>query len=364
MTDFRPTWVDVDLDAIRHNVRTLKPRGSELMAVVKANAYGHGDVGVAGAALDAGATWLGVALVEEGIALRLAGIDAPILVLSECPPGGEAVAIAHRLTPTLYTDGGLQRLADAARGPVGVHVKVDTGMHRVGVWPPEATQQFVERVSAAGLDLEGLWTHFARAEEDELTTKEQLTRFLAVVDDIRAAGHQPRVLHAANSGATILHPDTHLDLVRPGIAMYGVPPGPGVGSWLGLKPALAWRSRVSLVKQLSRGERLSYGLRYRLTRNSTIATVPIGYADGYPRSLSSKAEVLIGGQRCKVAGSVTMDQILVDCGKLDVAPGDEVVVIGRQGDEEITVEELAGRAGTIGYEIVSRIGERVPREHH
>lgn len=363
MTAFRPTWVEVDLEAIRHNVRTLKPPSSELMAVVKANAYGHGDAAVAAAALEAGATWIGVALVEEGVALRMAGIDAPILILSECPPGGEAVALAHRLTPTVYTDGGLERLAAAARGAVGVHVKIDTGMHRVGVWPPEDTPAFVDRVVAAGLELEGLWTHFARSEEDELTTKEQLARFLSVMDDVRSAGHEVGILHAANSGATILHPDTHLDLVRPGIAMYGVPPGPGVGSWLGLRPAISWRSRVSLVKRLPRGEYVSYGHRYRLPRASNVATVPVGYADGYPRAVSSKAEVLIGGKRCKVAGMVTMDQILVDCGKLDVAPGDEVVVIGKQGDEEVSVEELAGRAGTIGYEIVSRIGDRVPREH-
>ena len=188
---YRPTWVDVDLDAIRDNARILKPETAELMAVVKANGYGHGDVEVARAAIDAGATWLGVALVEEGLELRDAGIEAPILVLSELPAGSEAVALAHRLTPTLYSDAGLERLSAAARGSVPVHVKIDTGMHRVGVWPPEDAPAFARRVQDAGLEVEGLFTHFARSEEDEVTTKEQLGRFLEAADAVRSAGVHP-----------------------------------------------------------------------------------------------------------------------------------------------------------------------------
>ena len=220
MTGFRPTWVDIDLDAIRHNAAALTPPGAALMAVVKADGYGHGAAPVARAALEAGATWVGVALVEEGMALRDAGIDAPILVTSEVPPGSEAIAIAARLTPTLYSDVGLARLAEAARGaPIAVHVKVDTGMHRVGVWPPEAAPAFAERVVRAGLDVEGLWTHFASSEIDAATTVGQLERFLGIADAVRAAGVEPRLLHAANSAATILHPASRLDLVRPGIAL-------------------------------------------------------------------------------------------------------------------------------------------------
>lgn len=361
---YRPTWVEVDLDAIRHNVRVLKPPTSELMAVVKANGYGHGDVATARAALEGGATWLGVALVEEGLHLRDAGIDAPVLVLSEAPPGAEADALAARLTPTLYSEGGLARLAVTTGGaPVGVHVKVDTGMHRVGVWPPEDAVGFVGRVAGSGLALEGLFTHFARSEEDAATTDAQLRAFLEVVHAVRAAGHAPRVLHAANTGATILHPAAHLDVVRPGIGVYGLEPGPGVGSRLGLRPALSWRSAVAFVKRLPAGERTSYGHHYRLGHDAWVATVPVGYADGYPRLLSSRADVLIGGRRCRVAGSVTMDQLIVDCGEFEPHAGDDVVLLGRQGEEEVTAEELAGHAGTIGYEIVARIGERVPREH-
>ncbi len=360
---YRHTWVEVDLDAIRHNARQLKPEGAELMAVVKANGYGHGDVEVARAALEAGATWVGVALVEEGLRLRAAGIEVPILVLSELPRGSEAVALAHRLTPTLYTRAGLGRLADAARGPVPVHVKIDTGMHRVGVWPPDEAAAFAADVIAAGLELEGLFTHFARSEEDEATTKAQLEWFLEAVDAVRAAGPSPRLLHAANTGATIRHPESHLDMVRPGIGLYGIEPAPGVGSHLGLRPALTWRSEVTMAKRVPAGEATSYGHRYRLEREAWIATVPVGYADGYPRQLTNLADVLIRGHRCRVAGTVTMDQLVVDCGELDVEAGEEVVLIGDQGGERIDADGLGRLFGTIGYEIVSRIGERVPRRY-
>jgi alanine racemase len=360
----RPTWVQVDLDAVRHNVRVLTPPTAALMAVVKANGYGHGDVEVARAAVEAGAAWLGVALAEEGLRLREADIEAPILVLSELPPGAEAGALAADLTPTLYTAEGLARLAEAAAGrSVGVHVKVDTGMHRVGVYPPEGTAAFLDRVAAAGLRLEGLFTHFATAGEDALMVDEQLALFLKIVEDVRAAGHTPPLLHAANTAGTILHPDAHLDLVRAGIGIYGLLPEPGVGQDLSLRPALTWRSAVSMVKRLPAGERTSYGQRYRLERDAWVATVPVGYADGYPRLLSSRADVLIGGRRCRVAGNVTMDQLIVDCGEMEPAPGQEVVLLGRQDGEEVSAEELAGLADSIAYEIVTGIGERVPREY-
>jgi len=364
VTRLRPTWVQVDLDAIRHNVRKLKPEGAELMAIVKANAYGHGDVQVARAALEAGATWLGVALVEEGLRLRDAGIDAPVLVLSELPSGSERRALDAGLTPSLYTDDGLTRLAAAAAGrDVGVHVKVDTGMHRAGVYPPGATVAYLERVARSRIGLEGLWTHFASSAEDEETTRRQLDRFLSVIEDARASGFTPPLLHAANSGATILHPRSHLDLVRPGIAIYGVEPEPGVGSDLGLLPALSWRSAVTMTRRLPAGERVSYGHRYRLERDANIATVPVGYADGYPRAASSRADVLIRGARCRVAGSVTMDQLVVDCGDVDVVEGDDVVLVGHQDAASVSAWNLAAWADTIGYEVVTRIGERVPREY-
>jgi alanine racemase len=359
----RPTFVRVDLAAIQHNAAVLTPEGVRLMAVVKADAYGHGDVAVARAALEAGASWLGVALVEEGLGLRAAGIDAPILVLSEFPPGSDGEAIAADLRPSLYSPGGLARFAAVAPPGTAVHVKVDTGMHRVGVYPPEAAPPFVGEVVASGLRLEGLWTHFARSEEDEATTRDQLSLFRRVVDEVKVAGHVPDLLHSANSAATILYPESHLDLVRTGIALYGVPPGPGVGAALGLRPAMSWHSAVSFVRRLPAGEAVSYGHRSRLERDANVATVPVGYADGYPRALSSAADVLIRGRRCRVVGSVTMDQLMADCGDLPVTSGDEVVLLGAQGEETITAEDLAAPAGTIAYEIVTRIGRRVPREY-
>ena len=363
---FRPTVAEVDLDAIRRNVRTLKPPGAELMAVVKANAYGHGDVAVAVAALDAGASWLGVALVEEGIRLREAGLRAPILLLTEFPAGAEKDALAADLTPTVYTAAGLAALAQAGAtqgGAPAVHVKIDTGMHRVGL-PPDRAVDFCTEVLDRGLALEGLWTHFARSEEiDEPTTIGQLEAFRSVVAALEEAGIRPRYRHAANSGAAIAVPESHLDLVRVGIALYGLAPGGGLSGRMDLAPAMSLRSRVSFVQRLDAGEAVSYGHRYRLERPSTIATVPVGYADGYPRALSDAGRVLIRGRRYPVAGTVTMDQVMVDCGEDPVEPGDEVVLFGRQGEEEISAAEVADRTGTIAYEIVCGISERVPREY-
>jgi alanine racemase len=236
-------------------------------------------------------------------------------------------------------------------------------MHRVGVWPPDAAAAFCRDVVDAGLRVEGLWTHFAASESDEAGTREQLARLLAAREALEAAGIAPSMLHAANSAATILYPEAHLDLVRPGAAVYGVDPGGGLGPRAGLRPALSWRSAVTMVKRLPAGERLSYGWRYTLDRESTVATVPVGYEDGYPRALGGRAEVLIRGRRHRVAGTVTMDQLLVDCGDAEIAPGDEVVLLGAQGAERITAEDLAAHLGTIGYEIVTAISERVPREY-
>lgn len=364
MRRFRATVVEVDLDAVRHNVRRLTLPGSLVMAVVKSDAYGHGAVPVAKAALDGGATWLGVALVEEGLELREAGIDAPILVLSEFPRGSEKDALTSGLTPTVYSEEGVAAVAEAARAvgrSTAVHLKLDTGMHRVGVWPPDAAPSFARRIVDAGLSLEGLWTHFATAESDDHTTREQLGRLLDAAADVRAAGIEPALLHAANSAATIRLPESHLDLVRPGAAIYGLAAGPGLDA--GLRPALTWRSAVTMVKRLPAGERISYGHTYALERETTIATVPVGYEDGYARLLSNRGKVLIRGARRRVAGTVTMDQLLVDCGEDDIATGDDVVLLGAQGDERITAEELAGYIGTIGYEVVCAISERVPREY-
>lgn len=361
----RPTVAVVDLEAIRHNVRVLKPARAEVMAVVKANGYGHGSVPVARATLSAGATWLGVALVEEGIELRDSGITGRILVLSEFPPGSEKEALSAGLVPTLYTEDGLHRLAEAAGAlgrPVGVHVKVDTGMHRVGI-DPDRVVPFVATLLDSGLELEALWTHFAKSEEtDDPLTWRQLERFNGVSALLRESGVVPRLLHAANSAAVMSRTDSHLDLVRLGIAMYGLCPGPALTeASSALTPAMSLKSAVTMVKRVPSGEAISYGQRYSLDRPSTIATVPVGYADGYSRLLTGKAEVLIRGRRYPVAGTVTMDQLMVDCGDDPIEAGDEVVLIGAQGDEQITTDEIATWMGTVNYEIVCGVSERVPR---
>jgi alanine racemase len=266
----------------------------------------------------------------------------------------------------VYTTDGLDRLAAAAKAldePPGVHVKIDTGMHRVGLYPPEAASEFIALVGAAGFRLEGLWTHFAAAESDDEGTKQQLRWLLAAADGLRARGTRPRYLHAANSAGTLRFPEAHLDVVRVGAAMYGLDPGGGIGPAAGIRPALRWVSAVTLVHRLPAGERLSYGWTYELGRDANVATIPVGYEDGYARSLSNRADVLIRGRRYRVAGTVTMDQLLVDCGDDDVRPGDEAVLIGDQGNERVTAEEVGGHMGTIGYEIVTTISERVPREH-
>jgi alanine racemase len=308
---------------------------------------------------------LAVALSEEGAALRESGIDEPVLLLSEPPPSAWLQVLDQRLTPTVYTSEGVEALAEAARTsgePVAVHLKVDTGMHRVGAAPEDVIALAELVVKSGSLTLGGVWTHLAVADEpDSDFTAVQLDRFADVRERLRMAGIEVPMVHAANSAGAIVHPDARLDMSRDGIALYGYDPSGGHS--LDLRPAMSIKARVSHVKRLAAGERVSYGLRYALPADSVVATVPIGYADGVPRRLGlTGGEVLIGGQRKPIAGVVTMDQIMVDCGAdSDVERGDEVVLIGRQGDETIDAEDWAGRLDTISYEIVCGIGPRVPR---
>ncbi len=369
----RRAWAEVDLGAIRHNAATLAalvgPAG--LCAVVKAGGYGHGSVAVARAAIEGGASWLAVALVEEGEVLRRHGIDAPVLLLSEPPVDAMGDVVALTLTPTLYTEEGVEAAAKAVvaagAAPLSVHVKVDTGMHRVGASAEGALVVARSVADRPELVFGGLWTHFAVADDPSLPfTGEQCARFDAVVAHLGAAGLRPSLLHACNSAGALAFPAARHDLVRCGIALYGVAPSPAMAATdLGarLRPALSLRARVSYVKQVAAGEAVSYGLRRPLERAATVATVPVGYADGVPWRLGvTGGEVLIGGRRRPLAGSVTMDQILVDCGDdTGVLAGDEVVLIGRQGTEQITAWDWATKVGTIAYEILCGIGPRVPK---
>ena len=369
---WRLSWAEVDLGAIRHNVRVLVERSAPaaVCAVVKADAYGHGAAPVAAAAVDAGASWLAVAMVEEGVALRAAGIDAPVLVLSEPPVPALATMVAAGLTPTVYTTAGVAAVAaavPAGHRPVGVHLKVDSGMHRLGADPASAVELALAIDAAPTLRLGGLWTHLAVADDpsQDAYTQRQLSQFDAVRQAVAAAGMDPGLVHAANSAGALRHPGARYDLVRCGLAVYGYAPSPAVDGAAALRPALSLKSRVSFARLLAAGERVSYGLRYALPADSVVATVPLGYADGVPRRLSMVGgEVLVGGRRLPMAGTVTMDQLMVDCGPdATVAAGAEVVLLGSQGDERITADDWARRLDTIAYEVLCGIGARVPRVH-
>ncbi|CAN5777004.1 alanine racemase [soil metagenome] len=369
----RPTWAEVDLEAVAHNVAELAriAAPAQVCAVVKADGYGHGAVPVARAALAAGATWLGVAMVEEGVELRRAGIDAPVLVLSEPDPTGVADVVAHRLRPTVYRRSTIDALADAAdtagaAEPVPVHLKVDTGMHRVGAPSDELVGLAAAVRERSQLVLEGVSTHCAVADQPgHGFTAIQIDRFDAALAALDGAGLRPPIVHAANSAAAIDHPRSRHDLVRCGITVYGIAPAAALAGRADLRPALRLRSAASLLRAVPAGDGISYGLRHTFSRDSVVATVPVGYADGMPRRLGTTGgEVLVGGRRCPIAGTVTMDQITVDVTDAGpVAVGDEVVLIGAQGDERITADEWAERLGTIAYEIVCGIGPRVPRHY-
>ena len=366
----RAARAEIDLTAIAENVRTLAGlvEPATICAVVKADGYGHGAIAVSEAALAAGASWLGVALVEEGAVLRKAGIDAPILLLSEPRPADMKAALAWDLRVTVYTADGVDALAAAATiagPPAQAHLKIDTGMNRVGCRPADALQLTKELVGHEQVHFEGAYTHCAVADEPgNQFTDEQLDRFEDAIAELDAAGLRPGRLHAANSAAAIDHPRARYDMVRVGIALYGISPAPALSGRVALRPAMSIHSEVSLVKRVKAGERISYGLRHTFDRDANVATVPIGYADGVARALAATGgEVLIGGCRRPITGVITMDQLMVDCGDDDVAPGDQVVLLGSQGDEHIAADEWAERLGTIAYEIVCGIGPRVPRRY-
>jgi alanine racemase len=370
----RPAWVEVDLAAVTANVAHIGElvAPSAVCAVVKADGYGHGAVPVARAAIAGGARHLGVALAEEGHELREAGIDVPVIVLSEPAPEAMRLVVEDKLTPTIYTERGLAALLGAVATrdegtPVPVHLKVDTGMHRVGASPAHVLELAHAVADTPVLSLEGLYTHLAVADEpSDPFTQEQLATFDRVVAAMAADGIRPPLLHAGNSAGALVHPASRYQMVRPGIAIYGLAPASSMRSHPAVQPllpALSFKAEVSYAKEVAAGEGLSYGLHYRLPASSVIATVPVGYADGAPRRLSQVGgEVLIGGRRHPIAGSVTMDQILVDCGPSSrVRAGDEVVLIGRQGAEEVSAWEWGERLGTIAYEVTCALSPRLPR---
>lgn len=355
----RPTYAEIDLSAVADNVSAFTEliAPAELCAVVKADAYGHGDVPVANAALDAGATWLAVALVEEAVRLREAGIDVPILLLSE-PPREDVAQIARwNLTPTAYSQRFIDALA-ASGSRLPVHLKIDTGMHRVGAIPRMVADLVTAVRRAGNLDLEGVWTHFPVADEDPEFTQHQIAEFDEAIADLDVSR-----VHLANTAGAVLFPEARRSMCRVGLGIYGLHPCPETQNHITLRPAMRLVTHVSSLRRLDAGARPSYGRIRPLPGESTVVTAPIGYADGYSRGLSHRGAVLIGGRRHPLAGMITMDQIIVDVGDEEVDFGDEVVLLGSQGAEEITAYEWADLLGTITYEVVCTVGPRVPRRY-
>jgi len=363
------TWAEIDLDAIAHNVRAYKRHIGEnvcYIAVVKANAYGHGAAPVARAALCAGAEMLAVSRVIEGVALRKAGIQAPILLMGYTPPGGAEMAAEWRLTPSLMTFEAAQALSqrgEALGYKIPVHIKIDTGMSRYGLFPEEA-HNFLNAISGlSGIELEGLFTHFATADAaDQTHARRQLAVFERMLGEARQAGFHIPLIHAANSAAAMRLPEAHFDAVRVGIGMYGLDPSSEWSPVFEIRPALSLKSRVSRVRDLPAGAGVSYGRTYVTERTTRAALVSVGYGDGFHRLLSNRGAVLIRGKRAPIIGRVCMDQFVVDASDIpQVQQDDEVVLVGKQGDARIRAEEVAALAETINYEVTTSLLARVVR---
>ena len=376
----RWAWAEINLSALAHNMRVLATESapSEVWAVVKANAYGHGALQCATTAIESGASGLCVALADEAIALRQAGVSAPILVMSEQPADQHEDMIKYGLIATLYNKATIEYYANVAArlGVVGaVHIKVDTGMHRVGTEPKQAVEMAQLIAAQTWLQLDGIFTHLATADVvNHEATARQIAEFDQVCDDLKLIGLLPSRVHIANSSATMNHVGiagqmkNAPTMTRVGIAMYGIAADAqnnsfGVATGEALQRVMSLKARVSHVQWLGEGEAVSYGLHRTLNQRSCIATLPIGYADGLPRGLWTTGEVLIGGKRRPFAGVVTMDQVMINCESDDVQIGDEAVLIGQQGEIQITVNDWARQLGTIGYEIVCGISARVPRNY-
>ncbi|MBC7342431.1 MAG: alanine racemase [Clostridia bacterium] len=369
----RPVWAEIDLAAIANNIKEIRrvvTRPTQIMAVVKANAYGHGAVEVSRVALEHGASWLGVAIFEEAEELRQAGIQAPILILGYSPADEAEAIVSLGLSQAVWTRSQAEALSRAAvklGRPAKIHIKLDTGMGRIGFLPTAEAVKEIERIaSLPGIAIEGTFTHFSSADDEDKTfTQEQLQRFHQMLEAIRSRGVEVGLRHAASSAAILTMPETHLDLVRLGVSLYGHFPSPATRrNDVTLLPAMSFKTQIVHLKELPAGWPVSYGRTYYTSKPTLVATLPVGYADGYFRSFSNCGEVIIRGRRCPVIGRVCMDQIMVDATSCPQARvGDEAVLFGRQGKTVLSTEELAERIGTISYELLCAVGRRVPRRY-
>lgn len=359
------TWLEINLPALRNNIRQIQTITQRpVMVVIKANGYGHGMVEVARAAVDAGAAWLGVARLDEAVVLRRSGINLPVLVLGFCMPDQAAEALDYQISLTVYHPDLIAAYAariSTAGQRLRIHAKIDSGMGRLGVFPEQGLDFIRQIVNRRGLELEGVFTHLARADEPEAETTEwQLRRFQLLVEELEAKGLRPPLVHAANSAGALYFPGARYDLVRPGIAVYGLHPSPQTPLPPGFQPVMTWKARLASVKELPGQHGVSYGHRYTTTRQERIGVVPVGYADGFRRTVGNY--VLVGGERVPIVGKVCMDQCMVQLDAVSAARiGDEVVLMGQQADQRISAEEIAAAWGTIGYEVVCGMAGRIPR---
>lgn len=365
-------WAEIDLDAIAHNVREIKRiagKRVEMMGVVKADAYGHGVLEVIRTLLDNGVTQLAVSMLDEAIQIRKMGIEVPILILSYTDPARAEEIVINGVTQTVFSHDLAQALSTASvklGRNVKIHVKVDTGMTRVGFMPGySAVKNIMEISKLPGLIIEGLFTHFASADESEKDyTMLQFERYISVCSELGRVGIHIPVKHVCNSAGIIQYPEMHMDLIRPGVILYGLYPSQQVDrDKIHLKPAMTLKANVILVKDVEQDTFISYGRTFRTSRLSRIATIPIGYADGYTRLLSNKGKVLVNGEFAPIVGRICMDQCMIDVTDLkqEVHVGDEVVIFGSQNGACISVDEVAADIGTINYEVVCIIGKRIPR---
>jgi Alr-MurF fusion protein len=364
----RPTWIEVDKSAIAQNTRAIKNiigPDVALMAVVKANAFGHGAVAVSSTALLNGADYLAVASVNEATDLRDAAIDAPILVLGYTPPWATPQVVRYNLTLNLY-DLDLARSFDVAakqmNAKIKAHVEIDTGLSRLGLLPEQVTPFFRSLRNLKNIEVEGIFTHFSVADSDPEYTQAQLRVFQETITPLKAAGYQFKYIHTASTGAVVNFPDSYFNMVRVGIGLYGLNPGEGAPLTADFRPALMWKTTIAQVKTLPTGIYVGYGNTYRTTSEEKIAIIPVGYADGFRRAPQTWGAVLVGGKRAPIVGRVSMDQTMINVTDIEgVSIGDEVILIGTQGDERITADDVAAHLGTINYEVVSTILARVPR---
>ena len=368
-TFFRPTWIEIDKSDFLFNLKKIKEHlktDTKVLAVIKSNAYGHGGIELAKEAVKAGIYGIGVSSIEEGITFRKAGIKAKILVFgSGYPIEYLTTTVFWDLIPTISSLQGLHELSNIAKKfkkNLEFHLKVDTGMGRVGVVAGENTDIFLKKIATMSeITMTGIYTHFSVADTNADYTESQLHKFNEVIKSAKKLGLK-FIAHAANSAAILTNKKTHLDMVRPGIALYGLSPFEHAPQDLKLKPVLSWKTKIIYLKKVPSGFCVSYGRTFVTNKNSVIATVPVGYADGYSRVFSNKANVLARGKRCPIAGRITMDMMMIDVTDVKgVSIGDEVVLLGTQGKETIKVEELAKLKNTISYEIICSIATRVPR---